>query len=190
VRICGERTKPADTKYGCISGLSDLDPWDFKMVNGCPCFDFKTDGTLKDGKVKGLCPSDNVPSGLDGVWLFKYEIYSEQGCAGEVLNTDDNAHNLICYDENDIPALDYPNQSVEELDKGLNQNRIICLTKEAAKRWDFDVCADVTEEYPGGPLRLDCGCEQVSSACVCPQFASLPPGSQFAADNTCDIEYP
>lgn len=187
VKICGERKKPADKKYGCISDLGDLDPWDFKMVDGCPCFDFKPDGTLKDGKVKGLCPSDNVPSGPDGVWTFDYQIFSQEGCTGDVLNTDDDAHNLVCYDEKDIPALDYPNQSVEELKRGRNENRVICITKEASKTWDFDVCADVTEDYPGAPLRLDCDCKYVSGACACEQFDGPPPYCQFAADNSCEI---
>jgi hypothetical protein len=131
VWICGTRDGDADSKYPCDNSF-------------CRCFDFNADGTLT-AEVENLCPSKNVP---EGTWDFTYTIYSEPGCSetvdNEILN--DGYHNFVCYDSGDFENFSHENMTADEyLAPGCNENEITCLTRNAKKIFDFDVCVLVEE---------------------------------------------
>jgi hypothetical protein len=179
VFVCGDRKEDADGKYPCLSHF-------------CRCLDFD-EYTGMTGKVEDLCPSSDVGKGGDGGdvppgganWDFTYVVYNDKcdpkypnkapaapaialtdptpGSEGE----DKNLHNFVCYDKRHPQR--FPNRSVnEELVKGKNHNEILCVTKNASKDWNFDVCVD--ESYDGYPqqVRLDCGCKLVNTDSTCP----------------------
>lgn len=157
VVVCGKRAEKSDGKYPCIDEF-------------CRCLDFGSDG--KTEKIADLCPSANLgPNGLDtgmpgAGWDFSYVIYN-----GECKNykeakglplTDPNPkdayekndHNFVCFDKE--TPFKYPNQTIGEwLKPGKNHNDIFCVTKNASKDFNFDVCVD--ESYDS-KVRLDCGC--------------------------------
>lgn len=187
VRICGQRDLQAHEIYPCRSDIRKN-----PAVEECPCFDLDADGVPTDGGeplvFSGLCPSDNVPESL---WTFGYEIWSDQGCGGQLLNSPTNENNFRCYDIQDLASAEYANQSVEWLSAGYNHNQIICLTRNAQKDWNFQFCEDRTEWVECGPNTtvLDCGCVPSGSACDCPEYSleNLPWNCEASPENGCDI---
>jgi hypothetical protein len=195
IRICGARLIPADSKYACDSVL----PGDASSVavpgphygEECPCFDFASDGTLKDPvthepvAVEGLCPSRDLPR---APWKFDYTIYTRQSCHGQVLNTPQN--NFTCYDAKDLRSQEYPNASVEQLYPGENENHVLCATENASKTWDFESCAIETTaaDELACQERYDCGCEYQYNQCSCGGLEAhdLEQGCYFE-HGTCDI---
>lgn len=178
VKICADRGKDADGKYPCRS-------------HKCECFNFDANGLPVDkwgktARFDDLCPSIDYPSkGADGDWTFTYKVYAEKECPEPPLYPDmfvitspsaPDVHNFACYDENNLAAKKDPNKSVERLEPGENCNELVCLTKNASKFWEFDVCVQLptvpadgcTEDATSGlmcptppppsKLRLDCGC--------------------------------
>ncbi|WP_373048655.1 hypothetical protein [Vulgatibacter sp.] len=201
VKIGGKRKEYADGKYACLSKLEE------------DCYKFDKDGGLVDSwgkkiKFDDLCPSANVPAAK---WEFWYTIHTDSYCRSEPINDAYNKNNLVCYDSKDVAKQDpyLANKSVEWLEKGKNKNKIVCLTKNAEKTFEFDVCEDVTPYgYPGyesdgnggyyGDLVIDCGCydsgyytagdSTYKPTCECPDGLSLDqlPGCTFNYD--CQLE--
>jgi hypothetical protein len=195
VRICGARVTHADSKYACDSVLSADES--SVAVPGphqgeeCPCFDFASDGTLKDPTthqaivVDGLCPSIDLPHSN---WRFDYTIYTHQACMGSVLNTPSN--NFTCFDSEDLASQDHPNASVEYLYKGANENHVLCATENASKTWDFESCAITTTpaDEQACRERYDCDCTVQNGVCGCGSLhqSNLEAGCYFE-QGTCDI---
>ena len=180
VVICGDRSADADLKYPCANSFS------------CTCYDFEPDGQL-NVEIPDLCPSKDLPV---GEWTFSYTLYTGhcyQGRpTGDVINPLfplgdlSNPNNFACYDFGNRGAIRVPNRSIERLEPGCNENEIICVTENATKTFDFDVCVQVTppcDEVPvDGPtvmcpqpptpapsLVLDCGCTfNQFHGCLCP----------------------
>lgn len=185
VLIQGIRTPAANGLYGCRSAVTgcfslDADGYATSLPDGAPGFD-------------ELCPTRDVPV---GDWTFSYTIYSGPDCTGTVLN--DGTHNLVCYDINDIAARLHPNQTFQEpLGPGENENRILCLTVDAEKTFNLNVCEVLDGDPNGhGPIVLDCGCApcapddvQCQPQCLCPgnygALPVLPADCQF--DESCSI---
>ena|GEM_PF-2326949 len=162
VRICGSRPAP-DAKYRCASSLIPPDEME------CPCFNFVSDGTLVDSSgqplvINGLCPSSDTPAAN---WNFSYSIFSASDCGGTELN--DGTHNFLCFDSKDIATKAFPNHSIESLNPGLNDNHILCSTKNASKQWNFTACTTVTTptDITAGNVRYDCGCTAIAGTCNC-----------------------
>ena len=171
VNICGIRDQAADSKYPCLS-------------HKCQCFNFDTLGRPVDpsdpreqGRFEDLCPSSDVPVSN---WTFEYIVYSEKDCGGTALtNTNPyhpelNPHNFVCYDVANLRTESDPNKSIEMLMPGQNCNEIICVTKNASKFWDFDVCVDVTPQP---------GCADTGSGLRCPE----PPTTELLLDCQCVV---
>ena len=125
--------------------------------------------------IHGLCPSSDVPTAN---WDFRYAIYSAPDCQGTQLN--DGAHNLTCFDANDIATQAFPNQSNEFLNPGLNTNHILCTTTNASKQWNFGSCATATTDadIAADNTRYDCGCTPNPAAATC----DCGPGGVTSAD--------
>lgn len=195
VRICGARVHAADSKYACDSVLpgdaSSLAVPGLHQGEECPCFDFASDGTLKDPvthhavEIDGLCPSVDLPH---SDWRFDYTIYTHQACGGSVLNTP--ANNFTCFDSEDLASQDYPNASVEYLYKGANANHVLCATENASKTWDFESCAITTTSADEQACRerYDCDCTVQNGHCGCGSLhqSDLEQGCHFE-QGTCDI---
>jgi len=167
VRICGSRPAP-DSKYRCDASIA------LAGSSACPCFNFTADGNLVDSTgapvvLDGLCPTSDFPS---AIWTFQYDIFSEPNCEGTHLN--DGTHDLTCFDSHDLGTQAFPNQSVEVLYPGRNQNHIMCVTSEenASKSFQFLSCADTTTpaDVSMDQIRFDCGCVPMprdSATCTC-----------------------
>lgn len=176
VRIVGNRSVDADSKYPC---LNEIDT----------CLNFDVDGKVED--VSGLCPSENVPN---GDWTFDYTVFSDIDCGGVVINDLNNPNNFVCYDSQDLFTRAHPNQTVNEtLHRGGNQNFIECLTQNASKSFDFNACTIVEDSkatsVDPATLELDCGCTPASTpnACDCTQdMSNLEAGCEFDP-LTCNI---
>lgn len=178
--ICGERDEYADSKYACLN-------------EACKCFDVLADGSLVDhdthkpGHFGNLCPSRNHPA---ADWTFTYGIHAEQGCTGKLLNPEDEPWNFACYDVGDVVTRANRNRSVETLDTGLNENNIICITRQSKKDFDFDLC-DLEKPKPSDPeesTRFDCGCNPGKyDECVCDQNLSGLPENCTFDQKYCDI---
>ena len=199
VFVCGKRKEAADGKYPCTN-------------NFCTCLDFDSYGATD--KVENLCPSADVgAAGYDAppagsLWDFSYVVYNgrcgqdktKPPYAPAVPMTDPdptdtsykNDANFVCYDKR--TPFRYPNLSLaEELKPGKNHNDILCVTKNASKDFNFDVCVD--EGTYDKPVRLDCGCTtnpdplcRIEEKCLCGENGkAIPQG--FIADpyDSCHI---
>jgi hypothetical protein len=199
VRICGSRTPPADGKFRCENSLSPADAG----PDACPCFNFTADGNLIDpttgqanAVIRNLCPSvDPSADGSAGAdWTFTFSIFTSPNCMGTQLNEPSN--NFTCFDSRDLATQSNPNESVEMLNPGLNQNHIICTTVNASKTFNFLSCAQSCDvDVPDGSVcpvnRFSCGCTPTGGTCACDDdggltAANLPAGCQFEL-STCDI---
>lgn len=181
VEICGTRVDnqgrylPADSKYPCLNQVD------------CTCFGFNESGEVtklfepwKTAYWGDLCPSDDVPKAK---WEFTYKIFTDNKCKGDVINACGNDNNMVCYDADDMFLRHHPNRSMEWLEVGDNHNKLICLTRNAGKDWEFDVCIDMTPQdglnaaEGFGYALYDCGCELAGPhidgltppGCRCPQ---------------------
>ncbi len=203
VKICGERKDEADAKYPCRNWLGTEN-------DHCECFNFRPDGTIVE--IKDLCPSINIddnPGSGTSMWEFTYRIYSGLDCQGEVLNMEGNTKNFECFDADNLWARDtseaHPNASYDkELKPGCdNFNEVICLTKNASKFFDFDVCVEVLEctDEKGFAIachpqqfEYDCGCELVEpgdSFTICTDSATCPPQHSYCeCDQGLDPAHP
>lgn len=187
VRICGERESESHGVYPCRNDIRE------SPDDHCPCFDLDSQGIPRTARgdslqFSGLCPSDNVP---EGPWIFGYELWTESGCAGEMLNAPDNPNNFRCFDIEDLVAGEHVNQSVEWLSTGSNHNQILCLSRNSTKDWEFQFCEDRTELVECGPHTtvLGCGCELVEGQCVCRDvnLNALPWNCTVEPANGCDV---
>jgi len=106
--------------------------------------------------IPNLCPSNDLTAaGLSGIgWTFSYAIYTGDTCGaagGDLLNTDDNAHNFVCFAASDLTTQANPNATAaEQLAPGINTNNVICTTVNAQKTFDFQSCAVTCSVAPGG----------------------------------------
>lgn len=162
VYICADRSRPSDSKYPCDN-------------HSCQCFNFDTDGRLMNcdkgpARFENLCPTADYPVAN---WKFEYTVYGGPDCKGTPITSprDPWTYNFTCHDAADLNERRFPNSWVEPLVKGENRNDIVCITTNASKAFDFDVCVDITPTEsvipsdnfapPGGNhglLVLDCGC--------------------------------
>ena len=197
VRICGERSKPADSSAHCASVLpaeaSSVAVPGAAAGTSCPCFAFGEDGQLIDPKtgerasVHGLCPSSDTPT---SDWKFTYTLYAGNECTGAAINGDDS--NLTCYDSKDLLTQANPNASVEQLDVGNNANKVICLANTSTKEWQFLSCAVATthKDEEQKQIRYECGCapSDHDHTCCCGGLTEqdLEDGCHFD-ETTCDI---
>lgn len=207
VYVCGQRKTPSDGKYPCFDGW---DKWG-KADPVCDCFEFaggKNDGDYTvPSKFKDLCPSANIEPHPEvpgpSPWSFWWVVYNGPGCGKTKVKgsyatpiTDpnpkdayvENEHNFVCFDREDLAYKQHPNQTKDEiLEPGKNTNHIVCITKNASKDFDFDVC--VEDSYSG---TLDCGCTPTYGkkypTCECPGQPGIanasgpPPGFEFTYD--------
>lgn len=172
VSICGFRGSP---------GGSEVDPkYPPCLIELCDCYEFEAEGTLAGGPIEGLCPSENLPGAggeVDPAWTFTFEIWTDAGCTGEVLNAEGNPNNFACYDSNELsnPSA-VPNTIVEPLQGGENVNHIICTSEGSSKQWSFRECVPLAEEG-----LYDCDCELVEDTCTCGEVLGedLPEGCSF-----------
>lgn len=193
VKLSGKRLHDADKKYPCANEVPEA------------CYAFDQSGKLvewnsrtnKYEKVKfdDLCPSANAP---ESDWQFDFVIFTDDKCGrngGESINGPYDENNFTCYDSKDLFDQQYPNQSIEELKRGKNENEIICVTKNAAKTFDFDVCTDETHKYEydssyDDKKVFDCGCEfdNYAQKCVCDQgIDHLPSNCETDPWDYCNI---
>ncbi len=120
VRITGQRVAPgnpttllpADSKYLCNSTFTQNN-----------CFDLDASATAA---VTGLCPSEDIPL---GVWSFAYQLYSQPGCTGTLLNPPSGLP-YACFDSHDVFSQQHPNATVAEQLHASddNENVAVCLT--------------------------------------------------------------
>jgi len=120
VVICGTR-QLTEVKYPCKSIL--------------PCTCFSLDGGEATAEIANLCPSRNLPP---AEWTFSYTFYtgscSEGRPTGEALNPLDVLNEpagFVCYDWDNLARLESPNRSVERLEVGCNENRLVCFSRSA-----------------------------------------------------------
>lgn len=201
VFLCGHREKEADSKYPCDNKLEIDDAY---PDDGCGCFNFDENGKLieydrytyavRPVEFENLCPSNNVE---EAKWLFEFTIFSDKNCYGDPLNGyEDN--NFACFASDDISKQDYPNAALEWLEPGKNKNEVICITKNAEKEFDFDVCVDESDKHSydsnySDKLVLDCGCQEVydsynNKTCECDQgIYGLPDNCWIDGDLECKI---
>ncbi len=201
VKVCGKRRKPADGKYPCNDGWKEP---------ACECLTFDGYGYASDGDstepkgLKDLCPSKNLaPNSYDTSevpWDFTYTVFNDAYCGyagGTAMTTGEDAYdkfNFVCYERDDLKKREFPNQAYGEiLEPGKNVNDIVCITRNAKKEFNFDVCVD--ESAYGDGSKLNCGCElnPYSYKCECnsqpgvtdPDPSTPPYGFYF--DNYCNL---
>ena len=192
VLICGERDLPADPKYRCVSALGTPDG------GTCSCFNFAQDGSLIDPStglppvINDLCPSEDFPN---ADWTFTYSVFTEADCGGTQLN--DGTNNFTCFDSRDLLSQANPNESIEPLVPGPNENHILCLTTNASKTFNFESCAiNTTATSIPAVQRFDCGCTPADGGgCDCGPHGigpgDLPPECSFeTTPASCNILCP
>lgn len=173
VKLKGERKKDADKKYPCKNKVPEA-CYAFDAYGGLVEWDDHTK-SYKEVKFDDLCPSDNAP---EADWKWEFTLFTDDKCGrdgGEALNGAYD-RNFTCFDSKDLFDQNHPNQSIDELKRGKNKNEIVCVTKNASKTFDFDVCVDETDDYShyaqyGGEKIFDCGCkwDEYQQKCDCAQ---------------------
>ncbi len=200
VKVCGKRRKPADAKYPCQDG------WGKEPLCECLTFDgYPADGDSTAPKaLKDLCPSkDLAPNTYDTSevpWDFTLTVFNDAKCGyagGTAMTTGEDKYdkfNFVCYEQDDLKKREHPNAAHGEILKpGKNVNDIVCITRNASKEFNFDVCVD--ESAYGDGSKLNCGCEfnPYSYKCECkdqpgvtdPDPSTPPYGFKF--DNYCNL---
>ncbi|MDI1448657.1 hypothetical protein [Polyangium sp. 6x1] len=183
VRIVATRDGIADSKYPCVSyavGCFNFLPGS----NGVP-----TPYDAGAELFEDLCPTEDVNQAGDygsGLWTFTYEIFNDLNCSGEEIT----GANFSCFSPDDIASQTYENQTYqEELEPGLNVNTLLCLSQNAEKVFDFNVCT--IEEPPAGySVALDCNCQPDAyySSCMCDfDVSGIPAGCVIDPAQDCNI---